>query len=308
MRDPYQVLGVQKTASADEIKKAFRKLAKQYHPDQNKDPKASTRFAEINQAYEIVGDEKKRPQFDRGEIDAEGKPRFHGFDGFGGGSPGPGAGRGGFDFGGGGRGRRGAGPAPGFEDILSEMFGGRAGGFGGGRNAPKGEDVSVTAQVPFTVWALGGKARVDMPSGRALDVSIPAGIEPGKSIRLKGQGEPSGFGGEAGDALITIEVDSHPQFRADGKNVRVDVNVTLYEAVLGGKIRVPTLDGVVDLTLPPKSTGGRALRLKGKGIQFKDAPGDLLVLPRIILPDTVDPEFESLMRRWKDSKSYDIAR
>jgi DnaJ-class molecular chaperone len=307
MRDPYQALGVQKTATADEIKKAFRKLAKQYHPDQNKDPKAAARFSEANQAYEILGDAKKKAQFDRGEIDGEGKPRFHGFEGFG---PGGAAGRDGareFNFG---RGSRGA--AGSFEDILSEMFGGRAGpGFGAGaagREPPRGGDLEVTARVPFTIWALGEKARVDLPNGRSLDVAIPAGIADGKTIRLRGQGELSGFGGEAGDALVTIAVEPHPQFRADGKNVRVDVNVTLYEAVLGGKVRVPTLDGFVDLTLPPGTSGGRAMRLKGKGVQAKDGHGDLLVTPRVVLPEKVDPDLEAVMRRWKDEKPYDAGR
>lgn len=304
MRDPYQALGVQKGASADEIKKAFRKLAKQFHPDHNKDPKAAARFGEANQAYEILGDPKKKAQFDRGEIDAEGKARFQGFD-----SAGPGAA--GFsnrDFGFGRAGGRSAGAGT-FEDILSEMFGGRANpGAGAGREPPRGADIEVTASVPFTVWALGEKARVDMPNGRTLDITVPAGIAEGKTIRLRGQGEPSGFGGEAGDALVTIAIEPHPSFRADGRNVRVDVNVTLFEAVLGAKVRVPTLDGSVDLTLPPGTTGGRAMRLKGKGIKFKDTPGDLLVTPRIILPEKVDAEFEQLMRRWRDEKGYDVSR
>lgn len=310
MRDPYQVLGVQKSASADEIKKAFRKLAKIYHPDQNKDPKASARFAEINQAYEIIGDDKKRGQFDRGEIDAEGKPRFQGFEGFGG-AGGPGGpfardGGRGFDFGFG-KPRRGPGAAAGFEDILSEMFGGRAQP-GGDRGPPRGQDIEATARVPFTIWALGEKMRVELPNGRNVDVTIPAGIADGKTIRLRGQGEPSGFGGEPGDVLLTIAIEPHPQFRADGKNVRVDVPVTLHDAVLGAKVRVPTLDGSVDLTIPPGTTGARALRLKGKGVQAKDAPGDLFVTPRIVLPDRKDPELEALMRQWRDERSYEVGR
>jgi DnaJ-class molecular chaperone len=306
MRDPYSVLGVSKTASLAEIKKAFRKLAKQYHPDQNKDAKAAAKFAEINSAYEIVGDETKRAQFDRGEIDAEGKPRFQGFESAG--SPGGGFSRDGgnfeFNFGTGGR----SGGA-GFDDILSEMFGGRAqrGGAGPRGAAPRGEDIQVTGQIPFAIWALGGKARVELGPGRAVDASIPAGIAPGKTIRLRGQGEPSPFGGESGDALIIVAVAPHDIFRAEGKNVRVDVNVTIYEAALGAKVRVPTLDGSVDLTLPKGTTGLRSFRLKGKGVQDKDGAGDLIVQPRIIMPDKLDEELEAALIKLRD-KGYDIGR
>ncbi|GLS23463.1 molecular chaperone DnaJ [Labrys miyagiensis] len=310
MRDPYSVLGVSKTASLAEIKKAFRKLAKQYHPDQNKDAKAAAKFAEINSAYEIVGDETKRAQFDRGEIDAEGKPRFQGFESAGG--PGGGFSRDGgnfeFNFGTGGR-SGGFGGGAGFDDILSEMFGGRAqrGGAGPRGAPPRGEDIQVTGQIPFTIWALGGKARVELGPGRAVDASIPAGIAPGKTIRLRGQGEPSPFGGESGDALITVAVAPHDIFRAEGKNVRVDVNVTIYEAALGAKVRVPTLDGSVDLTLPKGTTGLRSFRLKGKGVQERDGAGDLIVQPRIIMPDRLDEELEAALIKLRD-KGYDIGR
>jgi DnaJ-class molecular chaperone len=310
MRDPYSVLGVTKTASLADIKKAFRKLAKQYHPDQNKDPQAAAKFAEVNTAYEIVGDEKKRAQFDRGEIDAEGKPRFQGFESAGG-PGGFGGEAGGFEFNFGTGGRGGGFGGGGFDDILSEMFGGRAqraGGSGRARGAPpRGEDVQVTGQIPFTIWALGGKARVDLGSGRVVDASIPAGIAPGKTIRLRGQGEASPYGGEQGDALITVAVAPNEIFRAEGKNVRVDVNVTIYEAALGAKVRVPTLDGSVDLTLPKGTTGLRSFRLKGKGVQAKDGAGDLIVQPRIIMPATLDEDLEAALTRLRD-KGYDIGR
>jgi DnaJ-class molecular chaperone len=312
MRDPYSVLGVSKTASLADIKKAFRKLAKQYHPDQNKDAKAAAKFAEVNSAYEIVGDEKKRAQFDRGEIDSEGKPRYQGFEGFGAGAPGGGGGfaRDGssfeFNFGRGGQG--GSGSTGGLDDILSEMLGGRARRGGSAREAPpRGEDIHATGQIPFTVWALGGKARVDLGNGRVVDASIPAGIATGKTIRLKGQGEPSVFGGEPGDALLTVAVEAHDQFRAEGKNVRVDVNVTIYEAALGSKVRVPTLDGSVDLTLPAGTTGLRSFRLKGKGVKTKDDAGDLIVQPRIIMPDKIDPELEAVLIKLRE-KGYDPGR
>lgn len=309
MRDPYDVLSVPRGASDADIKKAFRKLAKTHHPDRSKDPKAKEKFAEISSAYDLLSDPQKRAQFDRGEIDAEGKPRFRGFEGFGAGAgePGFGTGRSYKTFTWPPGGNSGGGSA--FEDIF-EIFGGlggRAGARGGTRTSetPAGEDVTADVTVPFVEWALGGKVRVELPNGKELDVSIPAGIQAGKTIRLKGQGNVSPLGGRPGDALITVHVASHPQFRADGRNIRVDVPVSLYEAVLGGKVRVPTLDGTVELTLPPRTTGKGALRLKGKGVQSKPNPGDLLVSPRIVLPEGPDAELEKLARRMKDGAPYD---
>lgn len=310
MRDPYDVLSVPRGASEADIKKAFRKLAKTHHPDRSKDPKAKEKFSEISSAYDLLSDATKRGQYDRGEIDAEGKPRFRGFEGFGGGAgprdPGFGTGRSykTFTWPPGGD----SGAAGGFsaEDIF-DMFGG----LGGRartqtrREAPAGEDVSAEVMVPFVEWAKGGKVRVHLPTGKELDVAIPAGIEEGKTIRLKGQGMPSGFGGQAGDVLITVRVASHPQFRVEGKNLRVEVPVSLYEAVLGGKVRVPTLNGTVELKIPPRTTGKGALRLKGKGIQAKPTPGDLLVSPRVVLPEGPDAELENLAKRMKDGAPYD---
>lgn len=309
MRDPYDVLSVPRGASEAEIKKAFRKLAKTHHPDRSKDPKAKEKFAEISSAYELLSDSAKRGQFDRGEIDAEGKPRFRGFEGFGGPGGGPGFGTG--------RSYKtftwppsGGGDGGGFsaEDIF-DLFGGLGGrGQTRGRTqqqAPGGQDVTAEVTVPFVEWASGAKVRVQVPNGRELDVGIPAGIEDGKVIRLKGQGAASPHGGPAGDLLITVHVAPHPQFRVDGKNLRVEVPVSLYEAVLGAKVRVPTLDGTVELTLPPRTTGKGALRLKGKGVQTKPTPGDLLVSPRVVLPEGPDAELEALARRMKDGAPYD---
>ncbi|MFC5067180.1 DnaJ C-terminal domain-containing protein [Flaviflagellibacter deserti] len=315
MRDPYDVLNVPKGASDAEIKKAFRKLAKTHHPDRNpNDPKAKERFSELSHAYDLLSDSEKRGQFDRGEIDAEGKPKFSGFGGFGG-SRGTGAGAGGFEqytwTGGSG----GSGRSSGFsaEDIFSDLFAGLGGrgraGFAAGagtagrtQSAPKGDDLSAEVTVPFTDWAIGGKARVVLPTGRELEFSIPAGIQEGKTIRLKGQGNSSPLGGEPGDLLVTVHIASHPHFRADGHNVRVEVPITLYEAVLGGKIRVPTLDGSVELTVPPNSTGARTMRLKGKGIA---GTGDLLVSLRVVLPPGPDAELEKLAKRMRDGAPYD---
>jgi DnaJ-class molecular chaperone len=312
MRDPYEILSVPRGASEAEIKKAFRKLAKTHHPDRSKDPKAKEKFSEISSAYDLLSDKDKRGQFDRGEIDAEGKPRFRGFEGFGGGGgggPGFGTGRSHktFTWPPGGDGRA-AGGAGGFsaEDIF-DLFGGLGGrGQTRGRSseAPAGQDVSAEVTVPFVEWASGGKVRINL-NGRDIDVSIPAGIEDGKVIRLKGQGGASAYGGAAGDVLITVHIAPHPQFRAEGKNLRVEVPVALYEAVLGAKVRVPTLDGTVELNLPPRTTGKGSLRLKGKGVQVKGGPGDLLVSPRIVLPDGPDAELEQLARRMKDGAPYD---
>jgi DnaJ-class molecular chaperone len=313
MRDPYTVLGVTKSADAAEIKSAFRKLAKKFHPDQSKEPKAKEKFAEVSSAYEIIGDEKKRGAFDRGEIDAEGKPRHPGFEGFGAGAgagrrahagAGPGFEHFEFNFGGG---RPGAGAA-GFEgsDIFSELFGGGAG-RRGARAAPppRGEDVQATVTVSLNEAAAGAQARVSLPSGRTLEVSVPAGIEDGKQIRLKRQGHSSLAGGEPGDAIVTVRIAKHPYFRVEGRDVRLDLPVTLYEAVLGAKINAPTLDGAVELAVPAGTTGGRTLRLRGKGLPNPGgAPGDLLVTLRVTLPDEPDAELSNLMRNWESGKPY----
>jgi DnaJ-class molecular chaperone len=321
MRDPYEVLGVQKSARPDEIKKAFRRLAKKLHPDANKkDPKAAVKFAELNTAYELLGDEKKRKAFDAGEIDAEGKPRFRGFAG--GGQPGFGGDRHfeTFSFGPEGfrrsGGRSGGGGFGRFEDMLSEMMGGFGRGSAGTRggfdrfetadsgHAPHGQDVSAGLTITLPEAAKGATKRVRLPTGKEVEVKIPAGITDGQQIRLKGQGlaAPSG---PPGDVLITVGIAPHPYFRAEGSNLRLDLPITLYEAVLGAKVRVPTLEGVVELAIPPGTGAGRTFRLKGKGMPGKEAPGDLLVTARIALPEGQDPDLENLMRKWRERKPYD---
>ncbi len=300
MRDPYQVLGVARDASETEVKKAFRKLAKKYHPDQSKDPKAKERFAEVNDAYEIVGDAEKRKQFDRGEIGADGKPRFQGFGGFGGARPGvgPRPGAGGFRWS-----TSGAEGAS-MDDILGDILGrGGFGGRGAGRQsaAPRGSDVTATAAITLEQLANGEKARVELPTGRTLEFAVTPGVRPGQIVRLKGQGQPSALGGQPGDALVTIEFVPHPKFRPDGSNLRVDVPVPLEMAVLGGKVSVPTLKGTVAMTVPPGANGGRSFRLKGKGLpSAAGSSGDLLVSLRIELPEQPDPELVALMEHWRD--------
>ena len=307
MRDPYTVLGVTKGASAADVKKAFRRLAKQYHPDQSTDAKAKDKFAEVGAAYEILGDEKKRAAYDRGEIDAEGKPKFHGFETTGAGE------RGGFEnfnFGGGaGRGGR----AGGFDaaDIFADLFGGastartRSGGFG--QQTPvKGEDVQAAVTVSLADSVHGASARVSLPTGRDLDVAVPAGIEEGRQIRLKGQGQPGERNGPAGDAIVTVHIAKHPLFRVEGADLRLDLPITLYEAVLGGKVNVPTLEGQVEMGIPAGSNGGRTLRLRGKGLaSSRNARGDLLVALRIVLPEAPSAEVTSAARHLAENAPYD---
>ena len=322
MRDPYEVLGVDRKANAGDIKSAYRRLAKKLHPDANKnDPKAATRFAELNAAHELLGDDDKRKAFDRGEIDAEGKPRFRGFEGFSGGA-GPGAGYGGygpdanfesFNFGPEGftrTTRRGRGGGFGFEDILKEAFGhagrrpqtGARGNFGP-EDFAVGADVHASLTVTLPEAARGVTQRLRLPTGKDVDVKIPAGIGSGQQIRLKGQGM-AGQGG-AGDVLITVSIAPHPVFALEGADIRLDLPITLYEAVLGAKVRVPTLDRPVEITIPPWTSSGRTFRLKGKGFPAKTGRGDLLATVRIALPEGSDSELEALMKSWKSEKGYD---
>jgi DnaJ-class molecular chaperone len=313
MADPYKVLGVGKTASEKEIKSAYRKLAKKFHPDRNKDdPKAEAKFAEASGAYNFLSDKERRGQFDRGEIDAEGNPKM-----------------GGFDFsgmrgaGGGTRAQGGVNP----EDILKEFMGGfggatrdprTAGGasarggaagwdpFSGGAQrtaSTRGKDFTAPILVSLEQAHKAESVPLRLTSGRTLNVKLPTGVQEGQQIRLKGQGQPSPVGGEPGDALITVKFKRHPVFRRDGKDLRVDVPIALYEAVLGAKIRVPTLGGKVELNIPPGVNTAKALRLKGKGLQ---GAGDLLVNLRIVLPKGGDPDLESLMRFWREQKPYDV--
>ena len=307
MRDPYDVLGVAKTASAAEIKSAFRKLAKKYHPDQSKEPRAKERFAEVGSAYEIVGDDKKRKAFDRGEIDAEGKPRAPQFEGFGFGR-GPGSGgRGdhrnfGFDFGAGGFSAESGSIDP---DILSELFG--AGRTRTRSQPTRGEDIAVSAAVPLATVAHGGSVRVALPTGRTLDVTVPVGIEDGKSIRLRGQGHPGGHrGAPPGDVIVTIRYAPHPLFKVEGRDLRLDLPITLYEAILGARVRAPTLSSEVEVSVAPGANGGRVLRLRGKGLPASadQAAGDLLATLRIVLPNEPDAELTALMRKMRDQKPY----
>lgn len=280
MKDPYQTIGVSRTASAADIKKAYRKLAKELHPDRNpNNAKIAERFKEINAAYAIVGDEEARAKFDRGEIDAGGNDRGP----FGGGfrpPPGGGPGGGGFNFNFGG----GAPGGAGFDDIISEIFGGGGRRRGGPQGAPKSPDQQLKIEIGFVEAARGGTRRVTLPDGRSLDVRIPPGIEEGKQIRLKGQG-PRGSGVEPGDVLIEVRVAAHPWFTRKGRDIHLDLPVSLKEAILGARVNVPTLDGSVALKVPKGAGSGTVLRLRGKGIAPSEGEaGDQFVRLMIMLP------------------------
>ncbi len=293
MSNPYSVLGVQKSADDKAIKSAFRKLAMKYHPDQNADNKnAQAKFAEINQAYEIIGDKEKRAQYDRGEIDEEGKPKFAGFQGGGhpGGNPFAGAQQGGNPFGGG------------AEDILSEIFGSAFGGqaqaqrrggspfsgMGGHPHQQRQSTASLDLEMKGGVTIedlMRGKTTVRMPDGKQISVSIPPEAEHGQVIRLKGQGKKAP-GRQPGAALVKLVMKSHAKFRREGVNLRSDVAVPLETAVLGGKIAVETIDGKLSLNIPSGTSSGKIFRLKGKGLPKKSGGfGDLLVSASIQLPD-----------------------
>lgn len=298
-RDPYRVLGLSKGASASDIKKAYRTLAKKYHPDTNKgDGEAARKFADISAAHDLLIDAERRGLYDRGEIDADGNPMHRGFNPFGGGAAG------------GGPFRRwsssGSGPG-GFnpDDIFSEIFGTMRP--GGGAGAPaKGADLAYNLSVDFLEACKGGRKRVSMPHGKTLDVTIPAGVADGQQIRLRGQGGAGPAGAPAGDALITISVAPHALFERSGNDIRIDLPITLYEAVLGARIRVPTLDGSVELKIPPNSSSGRALRLKGRGIAGKGTPGDQLVTLRIVLPEDPDAALKTHAEEMQDKRPYTV--
>jgi DnaJ-class molecular chaperone len=311
--DLYQRLGVKRGATEAEIKKAYRSLAKQLHPDRNKDnPKAAERFSQITHAYDLLSDKDKRARYDRGEIDEEGNPKspFGAGGGFGGnygGNTGAGGGYGGRPGGFEGF------PGGGFEggntadlsDLFEGLFGGAGGarrpgtgnaGFGRGRAPQKGADVAYRLKVPFVEAATLAPQRVTLSSGRTIDLKLPKGLEDGARIRLAGQGQ-EGPGGR-GDAIVTIEIAPHPFYVREGDNIRLSLPVTLREAVLGAKIKVPTPDGAVMLTVPKGSSSGKLLRLKGRGFTAKDGQrGDQLVQLTVDLP-AGDAELEKFASDW----------
>lgn len=301
MADPYQTLGVARGATEAEIKKAYRSLAKQLHPDRNKDnPKAAERFSQVTNAYDLLSDKDKRARFDRGEIDGDGNPSApFGYGGGGGAARGggfPGGEAGGFrsqsfDFGG---------EGADMSDIFEGLFGGaQRGGFSSGfgrRPQPRGANIAYRLQVPFTDAATQAPQRITLGDGKTIDLKLPAGVEDGTQMRLTGKGEQAPGG--AGDAIVTIEIQPHRFFTRDGDDIRLNLPVSLAEAVLGGPVRVPTADKPVMLTIPAGSSSGRTLRLKGKGFAKKGGGhGDQLVTLMIELPRD-DAALAQFVRTW----------
>ena len=295
--DPYAALGVPRASSAEDIRKAYRKLAKELHPDVRPNDKASAeRFKRATAAFNMLTDEAQRGRFDRGEVDADGNemPQFQ-----------PGGGFGGFAGAGAGARARGGGRSDVFEDLFDGLFsrGGGARGFG----QQRGEDVRYRMDIDFLDAVNGGKRRVTMSDGRTLDLAIPAGLNSGQTLRLKSQGLPGAGGGPSGDALVEVKVSEHPVFRREGDDIRMDFKITLAEAVEGGRVPVQTPSGPVTMSVPPNSSSGDLLKLRGKGVQTRPNPGDLLVRLMIVLPRKDDPDLREFISKWPGRKT-DIQR
>ena len=299
--NPYKVLGVTETASQDEIKKAYRKLAKSLHPDLHPDdPSKEAEFKAVSAAYDLLGDPEKRRRFDAGEIDASGQERperqyYHHYAGQDAGRRyDPGMGAGGFED---------------VSDLFSDLFG-RQQRSGGGdfRQAfhARGPDVRYHLDVEFLDAAKGSKQSVTMPDGKRIDISIPPGVRDGQTLRLRGKGGPGVGEGPAGDALIAISIRPHQVFTREADDIEVELPITFDEAVLGGKVEVPTITGSVSMTIPKGVSSGRRLRLKGKGIvSTKGKVGDQVVRLKVVLPDEIDEEMRTLAKRWREHQSFD---
>lgn len=293
--DPYATLGVSRDASEEDVRRAFRKLAKELHPDISKGHEE--RFKRVSAAYEILGDVDKRRAFDRGEIDGRGEPRHAGYRQY---ARGARAGAG-----------AGAGDEFGFGDIFSDIFGGMGRGGGARTNfTAKGQDVRYTLEVDFLEATLGATKRVTLPGGGMLDLNVPAGVTDGQVLRLKGKGQRGIGGAEPGDALVEVRVRPHPQFKREDDDILLEVPITIDEAVLGAKVEVPTISGRVQLTIPKGTSSGRVFRLKGKGVKSagRAEPGDQLVSVRIVLPETIDDTLAYFFSEWRQKNRYDAGR
>ncbi|TPW31250.1 DnaJ C-terminal domain-containing protein [Pararhizobium mangrovi] len=300
-KDPYTVLGVDRNASQEEIQKVFRKQAKVNHPDLNPGNKqAEQRFKDLSAAYEVLGDKEKRGRFDRGEIDADGneraQQRSREYAGAGG-NPFGGAGRSGFsDFGD-------------AEDIFSQFFSKRGGAGGRSRARVRGQDANYSMNVAFLDAINGTTTQIRLPHGSPLDVKIPPGTKDGQTLRLKGKGEVGIGGGEPGDALIEVHVEAHPFFTREGDDIRIELPITLSEAVLGAKVAVPTPGGAVTVSVPANASSGKVLRLKGRGAAKRGgAKGNLYATLRIVLPDEADGELRAFVERWNPQQSNPRSR
>jgi len=299
VRDPYEVLGVARTASQDDIKAAYRKLAKKLHPDLNPgDAGVESKFKDVSAAYELLSDADKRARFDRGEIDATGEETQRGFyRAYAGGDQG-------FKY----RSQQGGPDMGGFDGDIGDILGGMFGGGkrrGGASMKMKGADASYSLAVEFLDAARGVTKRIGLPDGGLLDVRIPAGIEDGATLRLAGKGGPGFNGGLPGDAYVTVQVLPHAHYRREGRDIHIDVPVTAAEAVLGGRIEVPTIDGPVQMTVPKHANSGRTLRLKGRGVPGEGGRGDQFVHLQVVLPDLPDAELETFLKDWAERHPHD---
>ncbi|CAM3370410.1 DnaJ C-terminal domain-containing protein [Paracoccus nototheniae] len=304
--DPYSALGVARGASAAEIKKAYRRIVKTDHPDLNQDPAAVARFKAATAAYDLLKDDEQRRRFDAGEIDGQGQqqaPQWRQRQS---------AGAGGHPFGD----APGHGGDPDLSDVFADLFGHRPGGrsagfggagfggfggFGGARADQRGHDLRLALQVDFLTAARGGPTRITLPQGGTLDVNIPKGVRDGQVIRLRGKGEPGTGRGDPGDAHLEVRVTEHPQFRREGDDIHLILPITLDEAVLGGKVAAPTIDGPVNLTIPRGATSGQRLRLRGRGVNG----GDQHVELRIAMPPKIDEGLAAFFETWRRENAYD---
>lgn len=302
-KDFYKVLGVSKDVGEAELKKAYRKLARKYHPDSNPgDAAAEARFKEISEAYSVLSDKEQRREYD--QIRAMGSgARFT--------APGSGSGSGGFEdvfggmFGRGAQFQEGQYGGRGYDDLLGNLFGsGRfgtpSGGFRGAAGPTKGADVQATTTLDFVTATQGDTVHLQTGEGRSITVKIPAGVADGQKIRVRGKGEKSRDGGPAGDIVLTVTVRKHPVFERDGLNLRVTVPVTFAEATLGATIEVPTLGGKpVRLKVAPGTPSGRILRVKGRGVAAKKGTGDLLAEVQVVVPSHLPKDAEEALRAFE---------
>ncbi|HRH19453.1 MAG TPA: J domain-containing protein [Brevundimonas sp.] len=286
--DPYKELGVPRSATKAEIKKAFHRLAKDLHPDRNPGDKAAEeRFKRVTAAFDLLGDEEKRAKFDRGEIDADGREQFRG--GFGGRGPGAAGGSGRFE-------------GADLDDIF-EMFGGMG---GRARGPARGQDIRARMEISLEESIAGGTRRIAFSDGRTLDVNIPKGAAEGQVLRLKDQGAPGRQGGPSGDALIEIVVAEHPIYRREGADLHMDAPVSAPDAILGGKVTIQTPDGAVKLKIDKGSNSGQVMRLKGRGAfdARTGKRGDLMARLMVMLPRTIDPDLEQFAEAWREQRPY----
>lgn len=297
-QDLYAVLGLKRSASNDDIRRAYRKLAKDLHPDQNQgNPSTEEKFKRVSAAFAILGNPDKRKRYDAGEIDAMGNERANPFY---------------RDYGGGGRGAGGGfpgdgGPGTDFSDLFGDLFGKRGGGAGGAPFTMRGMDYRYNLEISFLEAVNGVKKRVQFPDNETLDITVPAGIESGQTLRLKGRGGPGAGRSEPGDALIELRIAPHPVFGRDGDNILLELPVTIDEAVLGARVEVPTIDGRVTVAVPKGASSGQVLRLRGRGIKNSRSgtKGDQLVTIKIVMPAVIDHDLEAFMQSWAETNGYD---